>query len=183
MVKIKLFCKLIIIYFSNNNMNSNEYVSIINGAILTDLIVIILILSNYITNKSVIKWYRKFNMLAFMLDVLSIALGIIIAKNIYYKIFDKYLFIYFLILVILIQLTHDSLFGMLIYNFPKDKNQIIDVFKEYSDELSYSILFYDALMMILAVLISSFLVTKSFDTNIKLFLFCLYLSPYLLFSV
>jgi len=164
-------------------MNSNEYLSIINGAILTDLIVIILILSNYVKSKSVIKWYRKFNMLAFMLDVLSIALVVIIAKNIYHKIFDKYLFIYFLILVILIQLTHDSLFGMLIYNFPKDKNQIIDVFKEYTNELSYSILFIDALMMTSTVLISSFLVTKSFDTNIKLFLFCLYLSPYLLFSI
>ena len=164
-------------------MNSNEYLPIINGAIITDLVAIILILFKFVKTKSLIKWYRKFHILAFMADILSITLGMIIAKNIYYKIFDKYLLLYFIILVVLVQLTHDSLFGLFVYKFPKNKSQIIDIFKDYSDELSYSILFYDSSMMVLTVLISSFLVTQSFNTNMTIFLFCLYLLPYLLLSI
>ena len=164
-------------------MNSNEYLPIINGAIITDFVAIILILSKFVKTKSLIKWYRQFHILAFMADILSIALGVIIAKNIYYKIFDKYLLLYFIILVVLVQLTHDSLFGLFVYKFPKNKSQIIDIFKDYADELSFRILFYDASMMVLTVFISSFLVTQSFNTNMTIFLFCLYLLPYLLLSI
>jgi hypothetical protein len=166
----------------SNFYNVNDYLYILNAAIIVDLIVIYLSNINYIKSVSLKKWYRLFGLSAFIADVFSIIIGIILARFFYSMIFKKYYLILFIILAVIIQLIHDLLFYKLFSLVKKGTNKMLDVFKEYANEMSYKILIADAEMIISTCIISSILANFSININIFLFIILFYLTQYFIYN-
>ena len=166
-----------------NFNNINDYLPIITSALIVDMIVLIQIIAGYINIKSLNTWYNKFNLLAVVADVLSIVIIIIIARFLYFYFFKQYSLLQFLLLVCVVQLTHDLLFSAFFYSVPRNKSAILDVFKDYANEVGVKILFADAAMMISTVLLASYL--SKFDKNINIIvaIVSFYILPYLLYSI
>ena len=131
------------------------------------------------TIKSAQKWYVKFGLGAYLADVLALMIGFLIAHFIYPFLFKKYNFIYFLILVVIVQLIHDILFGLFLQQY-KGNSEIFKVFQEYAKEVGYVILAGDAAMILSTAILYKLL--ESYN-NTVLAIVLLYVSPYFLYSV
>ena len=152
--------------------------ALLNAALITDLIIILLLIYGYLPTMTLKTWYMKFGLGALLADVLSLVLFFLIAKFIYPFLFDKYNLLYFLVVIVGVQTTHDLLFGLFLDQYT-GKRDILNVFKGYKNELGYRILIADSLMAISTVLLEKFLPYN----NIVLTIVLLYVSPYILFSV
>jgi hypothetical protein len=84
-------------------------------------------------------------------------------------------------LCVAIQIFFDFLFFMLFTLIPRGSNDMLDYFKGYSKEMGAYALLGDSLLVIFAVVLSAFLNTKSFDTNIILLILSIYLTPYFIY--
>lgn len=172
-------------YLANisNFNNTKDYLPIITGALIVDLVIILLAVISIINSKSLNNWYNQFGPSAVLADVLSIVIGIILARFLYPFIFKKYSLLQFLFLTVLIQITHDLLFAILFNSIPRGNSNILDVFKDYALEVGFKILLIDAAMMISTIILSSYLSKFNSNTIIILFIIILYISPYLLYSI
>jgi hypothetical protein len=159
-----------------------NFLSLLNAALATDLIVVSLALAGYLNSKSLMIWYKKFGLGAVIADVLILVIGFIIAFYIYNYFFKTYNIFYFIMIIILVQITHDSLFGLFINNY-KGNSPILNVFKLYAKEVGYKILIVDALMLISTVLIEKYLSSMSKTFNIITLIVLVYITPYLIFSI
>jgi len=162
--------------------NTNDYLPLLNGVLITDLVVISLLNTGFIKSKVLRKWYTQYNLSAVIADVLIILIGLIIARAIYYYIFDKFSIIKFIFVAVLVQIAHDILFYIFFQNVPRGTNQMLDTFKDYANDVSYKAILSDSGMMILACLISSYLANKSANVNIIVLIIFIYLLPYLLYN-
>lgn len=160
--------------------NIADYLPIIAAILIVDIIGIVLLYSNIIESKFLQIWYQKFLLSAVLADVLVIFLVVIIARAIYYYIFNKFSIINFIIVMLVIQITHDILFYIMITIIPRNSNKIIDVFKDYADEVSYKAIIGDSAMIIATGLIASYLANFSANTNIIILVVFLYLLQYVL---
>lgn len=151
--------------------------ALLNAALITDLIIILLLIYGYLPTITLKTWYMKFGLGALLADVLSLMLFFLIAKFIYPFVFKQYNLLYFLVLIVGVQTTHDLLFGLFLDQYT-GKSEILNVFKSYKKELGPAILIADSLMAISTALLEKFLAP-----NLVLTLVLLYVSPYLLFSV
>jgi len=163
--------------------NIQDYIPIINGAIITDLIVIFLVIQKQIKSISLREWYNKYGLSGVLADVLSIVIGVLITRFIYPFIFNKFHLFLFICLAVFIQCIHDLLFAKLFYTIPKGKSQILDTFKRYADENGWQILLADALMMISTILLASLLSSFGQNSNLVMLIVVLYLIPYFLYSI
>lgn len=164
----------------------NDWWYLIPATILVDCIV--LFLTKYPGSqpqfrvRSLHKWYRQFGIVAVMSDVLSILIGIMIARYIYTALHLNG-WISFLAILIAVQLCHDIFFyTYVILPLPKGHNQMIDVFKEYAQENGTMILGADALMMLASVLIGSFLQTIPAHYTLATTFLTLYALTYILYT-
>ena len=163
--------------------NVSNYLPILNGIIITDLFVLGNVVLKKIKSSFLIEWYKKYDILAIMADVLSIMIGIIIARFLYSFLFKKFNIFLFCCLAVSIQLFHDILFVFLFNIIPRGKSNILDTFKDYGKELGFIILFADASMVISSILLGSLLSNLSLNANIILLIILLYITPYLLYSI
>ena len=145
--------------------NINDYLPIITAIIIVDIIGIVLSYSN-MSGKYLRIWYQQFLLSAVLADVLVIFLVVIIARAIYYYVFDTFSIINFIIVMLVIQITHDILFYLMINIIPRGANKMIDLFKDYADEVSYKAIIGDSIMIIATGLIASYL--ANFDANINI---------------
>ena len=162
--------------------NISDYLALLNGVLITDLLFIILSNLRIIDSKVLRRWYWSYNIGAVIADVLIILIVLIITRYIYYNIFEKFSIIRFIILAVVIQIIHDILFYILITIIPRGINKMIDTFKDYAAEISYYAIIGDSCMMITACLISYYLVNQNTNTNIITLIVFLYLMPYLLYN-
>ena len=128
------------------------------------------------------QWYSQYNLSAVIADVLIILIGLIITRAIYYYVFDSFSILKFIILAVLVQITHDILFYVLFSNIPRGVNKMIDTFKDYATDVSYKAILADSGMMIMSCLIAFYLVNKNTNTNIIVLISFVYLLPYLLYN-
>jgi hypothetical protein len=172
------------IFKNISNFNDvSDYIPILNGVIITDLFVILLLLRKFI-NSSVLKnWYRDFSLGAVIADVLIIFIGIIIARFIYPYIFDTYSLINFIGLVVVVQVIHDILFYKFVTSVPRGVSKILDVFKDYGKEVGFKAILSDSAMMISSVLIASYLKGQTLNTNIIVLIVSIYFVPYFIYSI
>jgi len=172
-------------YFSDISKFSRttDYLPILNAAMIVDMIVILMLERGFIRSKTLREWYNKFHLGAFIADVLSLVIGVVIARFIYTYFGLSWSLLLFLIVVVLVQLTHDLVFSALFYNVPRGVSSILDVFKDYANELGPRILLADSQMMIGTVLLGSLFASMSTNTNIVILIFASYMVPYFLFSV
>lgn len=165
-----------------NFSNTKDYLPLLNGVIITDLFVILLSNMKVINSKVLIKWYSSYNLSAVIADVLIILIGLIITRAVYYYIFDSFSIIKFVLLAIVVQITHDILFYFLFKNVPRGMNRMLDTFKDYAGEVSYKAILADSGMMVMAALIASYLAGESLNKNIIILIIIIYLLPYLLYN-
>lgn len=161
----------------------SNYLPIISAAIITDMIVIFLFKNGIIKSNILGKWYSMYGFSAGLADVLSIVIGIIIARFLYFKFFTKENLLFFIGLTILVQVTHDLLFYQLFKAIPRGASKIMDVFKDYANENGYKILIADSLMMISTVLLATYFSSFNDNTNTILFIISLYTIVYFIHSL
>lgn len=167
----------------SNFNNVSDYLPIIAAALIVDMVVLFRIDLGYINIKSLNTWYNKFGLLAVIADVLSIVIGIIIARFLYPFIFSQYSLIMFLLLTCMVQITHDVSFALLFNSIPRNKSQILDVFKDYGKEVGIAILMVDSIMMVSTILLGSYFASLQINSVIVIFIISLYILPYLLYSI
>ena len=172
---------LVILFIKIIWFNYMNYISLLNAAFITDLLVISFVLFGYIQSNTLKTWYRKFGLAAFLSDTLILVIGYLIAQFIYPFIFKKYNLLYFLGLVVLVQLTHDLLFGVIVNQY-KGKSDILNVFKSYIKEVGPIILAADAAMVLSTALLQKVLEPYK-EANIVLLIVLTYLAPYFIYSV
>jgi hypothetical protein len=166
-----------------NFYNTSDYLPILNAALIVDLIVVLMLQKGIIKSKVLAKWYRSFHLGAFMADVLSLVIGVVIARFIYTFFGLKWNILLFLVIAVLVQLCHDLIFAKFFYTVPRGLSAILDVFKDYANELGLVILRADAEMIIGTVLLGSLLSNMNLNNNIILLIFVSYMVPYFIFSV
>jgi len=162
--------------------NINDYLPIFNAVLITDLFVISLLNTNVFQSQVLRQWYSQYNLSAVIADILIILIVLIITRAIYYYIFDSFSIMNFIILAVILQITHDVLFYGFFSNIPRGVNKMIDTFKDYAKEISYKAILADSGMMIMSCLIASYLVNQNTNNNIIVLISFLYLLPYLLYN-
>lgn len=130
-------------------MKSHSLLSLVFSAILVDtLIGYYLLLSNR-GGTYIREWYNQFTIGAYIMDVLSIVVGTFLASllsnNIYYQI----------PIVVIIGLLHDTTFGFFVKK-AQTESKIINLFKNYANELGPRILIVDAIMLVATLLFSNY---------------------------
>lgn len=168
----------------SNFNNMNDYLPILNGAILADIVIIILLYyTNIFGDKKTLKgWYEKYRLSAVIADVLILVIGIILARYIYSKIFKKYSIFKFLFLILIIQIIHDLIFYFLIIKpLPRGTNNMIDLFKDYGKETKAGAILGDSFMIIISVLFTALFANMNSNKNIILLICLLYSIPYVLY--
>ena len=165
-----------------NFNNVSDYLPLFTAVLITDLFVILLLNTGIIKSLVLNKWYSQYNLSAVIADVLIILIGLIITRAIYYYIFDEFSIIKFICVAVIVQIIHDILFYILFSNIPRGVNKMLDIFKDYANEVSYKAILADSGMIIMACLIASYLVNKTLNTNLIILIISVYLLPYLLYN-
>ena len=165
-----------------NFSNTNDYIPLFNGVMITDLFVILLLNMGIIKSRVLREWYDKYNLSAVMADVLIIMIGLIIARYVYYSIFKEFSIIKFVFVAIIVQIIHDILFYVFFSSVPRGMNQMIDTFKDYAKDVSYKAILSDSGMMVMAAFIASYLANQSANTNMIVMIVSFYFLPYLLYN-
>ena len=164
----------------SNFNNVNNYLPILNGCICSDIIIIFLLYNGVFNSIFLKKWYKKYQLSAFIADVLILVIVIIITRFLY-----KYFFVSFNIwkftgLALIIQIIHDILFYLFFASVPRGYNGMLDFFKDYAKEVKAGAILGDSFMMIIACLLSSIFATYSLNTNIIILIIATYFIPYLI---
>ncbi len=162
--------------------NIDDYLPIITAILIVDMIVMILSITNVISSKYIKIWYQKFFLSAVLADVLVIFIVVILARAIYYYIFDKFSITNFILVMLALQITHDILFYIIISIIPRDANKMIDIFQDYANEMSYGAIIGDSMMIIAIGLIASYLANFEANTNIIILIVFLYFLQFILYS-
>ena len=130
-------------------MKSHSLLSLVFSAILVDTIIGYYLLLSNRGGKYIKEWYKQFTIGAYIMDILSIIIGTYLAtltsNNIYYQI----------IAVTIIGLIHDTTFGFFV-NKIQTESKIINLFKNYANELGPVILIVDAFMLVSTLLLSNY---------------------------
>ena len=162
--------------------NTEDYLPIITAILIVDFIIITLTFTNILSSTFLKKWYQTFLLSAVLADILIILIGFIITRAVYPYIFDEFTILQFLIVMLMVVLIHDILFYLLIITIPKGVNKMIDMFKDYADEVSYFAILGDSAMIIAAVLIAGYIAHFEENTNIIIFVVFAYLLQYIIYN-
>jgi hypothetical protein len=163
--------------------NVSDYLPILNGALITDLFVIALIISGTIKSVTLKEWYHKYGLAAVLGDVLILVIGVIIVRAIYYLVFSKFSIVAFVGLAVIVQLIHDLSFAQMMNVIPRGRSMIIDTFKDYGKEMGGLILIADALMISGTAILGSLLASSSLNINIIVLIVAIYLVPYFIYTL
>jgi hypothetical protein len=164
-----------------SNFNKvSDYLPILNGALLSDLLIIFFAYHGIINSFYLRKWYKKYQLSAVVADVLILVIGIIIARFLYKYIFDTFSIVKFTGLAVVIQVIHDILFYLFFQSLPLGYNAMLDFFKDYAKEKGGMAIVGDSVMMILACISSSYFETVSLNSNIILLVIFSYFVPYMI---
>lgn len=170
-------------FFADISKSANliNYIPILTSSIIVDLIVMFITL-NFASSIYLKKWYKTYNLAAVLADVLSVVIGILIARYIYSYFFKEWSIWKFLLIVLGVQIIHDILFYNIFTLIPRGKSAIMDLFKDYAKELGGFAIFGDSLIIIGTVLIASLLASLDIGINLFILAWALYLIPYFVYS-
>lgn len=170
-------------YPIHNFNNIYDYLAILNGSLVADIIIIFMLYYTKLFNSKFLKnWYESYRLSAVLADVLILMIGIILARLVF-KYFNWSWNIYkFIVIVLIIQIIHDILFYILFTSIPRGTNNMIDLFKDYSKEVGIGAIVGDSFMMLIATLLASYFNSLSLNSNIILLISSCYLLPYILYT-
>jgi uncharacterized protein YacL len=166
-------------YFSN----TSDYLSILNAALVTDLLFIFLLIFGVYHTKILEQWYKKYTLAAVIQDTLILVIGVIIARFLYKPIFgEEFSLIKFTLLAVLIQMIHDIFFYFFFTWIPKGKNHMMDTFKLYAKEVKFNAILADSCMMALTSFLSAYFASFSANINLILLILTIYIIPYAVYT-
>lgn len=162
-----------------------EYVPILTANIFADLLIIWITFSKVLGGgkswQILTKWYKKYRLSAMMADILIGVIYLLIARQVVdYMNMDISLF-GFGVLAVIIQIICDLLFYVVFTIIPKNHNDMLDLFKDWAAYAKLDALWGDSILVLVGVVLSSYLNTLSFDTNIFILIFSMYLIPYIIY--
>ena len=132
------------------------------------------------------KWYTDYGLIASISDITIILIGILSARLIYtYFLRDSYGWSapLFIGLLLIVQLIHDLLFYLfVILPIPQGRNAIIDLFKTYAKELSWTVYVGDAIMVVSSAAIAMALKNYGDSITSSSAIAALYSLTYILFT-
>lgn len=167
----------------SNFSNTSDYLSILNGALVTDVLFMFFLIFGLIHSKFLEQWYRKFRIAAGAEDVLILVIGVIITRFLYKYIFGNHFSILlFIILAVIVQVIHDILFYLFITWIPKGKNNMMDTFKLYAKEVNYHAILADSCMITLTSLLSSYFASLNLNSNLIILILTVYMVPYIVYT-
>ena len=162
-----------------------EYVPILTANIFADLLIIWITFSKVLGGgkswQILTKWYKKYRLSAMMADILIGVIYLLIARQVVdYMNMDISLF-GFGVLAVIIQIVCDMFFYLVFTIIPKNHNDMLDLFKDWAAYAKLDALWGDSILVLVGVVLSSYLNTLSFDTNIFILIFSMYLIPYIIY--
>ena len=166
-------------------LTTTNYLSIVNGALITDILVIILLIQGGINSKVLIDWYKTYNLSAVIADVLIIVIGVLLARLFYPYVYGAnaaFSLLKFIILAVGIQITHDLLFNSIITAIPRGANRMVDTFKAYAKEVGVKAIVSDSAMMIVTCLFANYFANKAPSVTTVAFIVSVYCVPYLIYT-
>tara|TARA_A100001015_G_scaffold303440_1_gene393088 strand:+ start:1110 stop:1586 length:477 start_codon:yes stop_codon:yes gene_type:complete len=128
--------------------------NIIVSAILVDTIIAFYVLISKRGGRYIREYYKELGLSAYAMDILSITFGVYIALSLSKNFWQQ------LLLVVIVGLIHDVSFGYFLKNI-NAKGPILSLFKNYAKEWGAYILWVDASMLLLTLIIS-YLLTRNF---------------------
>lgn len=168
-----------------NYKDKFEYVPILTSNIYADLLIILVTFSGVLgISKSwqvLSKWYKKYRLSAMIADILIGVIYLLIARYIVYNFKLNVNLFEFGVLSVIIQLIFDFLFYLFFMMVPKGSNHMLDLFKSWAKFASLDALWGDSILVLVGVVLSSFLNTQSFNTNIFTLILGCYLIPYIIY--
>jgi hypothetical protein len=166
-------------------MKDLSFLSLLNGAIITDLLFMSFLLLGWMPSATLAAWYRDFGIGAMIVDILILVLIVLLAYYLYPYVFGQsYSILKFSTLAVGLQLIHDGLFSLFFYSFPRNANRLVSIMQRYMSQHGLRILIADALM-VLSTIGFQYLFSGAFQQTGQTILTILlvYLSPYFVFSV
>lgn len=135
-------------------------------------------------------WYTNFKWSAIILDVLSVLIGFYLAKFTYKYLIknniinEKNYIIKFLIILLIIQISHDFLFYFTtLKNAVKGKNKIIDELVTYANNVKTGAVIGDSFMYLISIPILFYFVNNNnSEVNTFISIVSLYLIGYFLYQ-
>lgn len=161
----------------------SDYLPILNGSIVADLIVLFIVYyTRYFNSRELMKWYETYRLSAVIADVLILVIGIVLARAVFTYFNLSWNIWKFIAVVLSIQVIHDYLFYMMFQSIPRGTNHMFDLFKDYAKEVGVGAILGDSFMIAIAVLLSSYFAGFSLHTNILLLICSVYCIPYILYT-
>lgn len=162
-----------------------EYVPILTANIFADLLIIWITFSKVLGGgkswQILTKWYKKYRLSAMMADIIIGVIYLLIARQLVdYMNMDISLF-GFGVLAVIIQIVCDMFFYLVFTIIPKNHNDMLDLFKDWAAYAKLDALWGDSILVLVGVVLSSYLNTLSFDTNIFILIFSMYVIPYIIY--
>ena len=158
-----------------------KILSILNGCLLSDIIIIGFTMSNIIHSNYLVKWYQNLRLSAVIMDTLILVIGILIAEYLYPLFFSQFHLMWFLLLVLCVQIIHDILFYFLFSQFSPKQSFIMDLFQKYAIESGWKAILGDSVMIIMATLFSFMFQRFSQKINIISLIVMVYVMPFFLY--
>ena len=171
-------------YFKDisNFNNTSDYLAILNGSLIADVIIILMVFFGFFKSKFLKEWYLKVNFFAVVADVLILVIGAILTRYFYPMIFKEWSIVKFTGLFVIIQVIHDILFYLFFDKIvPRGSNVVFDMFKDYAKEVGGGAILGDSFMVVMTALLSSLLASQSLNTNIIILILASYILPYVIY--
>tara|TARA_B100000963_G_C22549496_1_gene636072 strand:+ start:404 stop:880 length:477 start_codon:yes stop_codon:yes gene_type:complete len=130
------------------------------SAIIVDTVIGYYLLITKRGGRYIKEWYKTFTIGAYTMDVLSIVIGTYIATSLTNNVYKQLLF------VIIVGLIHDISFGVFLSK-TNVKSTVLDLFRNYANELGTTILIVDAFMLVSTILLAHFLKSTLSISNIS----------------
>jgi len=130
-------------------MKNHDILSLTLSAIVIDTIIGYYLLLSNRGGVYIREWYNKFNIGAYIMDILSIIIGTYLSTKFSDTIFMQ------IVSVVIIGLVHDITFGYFVNKIKAD-SKILTLFKNYANELGTTILLVDAFMLVSTLIFSNY---------------------------
>lgn len=167
-----------------NFANPKIYLPIFTSAALVDTLGLFVWRYTSLPASPINKWYDTFGITAYMIDVLSIMLGVVLTQMATYAVGGSWSPLFFCAISVVIQMIHDVFFGVVVVpNFPRGHNSVMDLMKEYVKiKNAEGILLVDAIYMICASVFTMMLYNVQPWVSWFMLLWILYITGYVLYT-
>ena len=137
---------------------------------------------SYPRDATISKWYDKFGLVAYMMDVASIVIGVLITQHVYPLVSSAWNPALFCAIAVGVQQVHDIVFAQLLTG-ASSTNDILVLLQEYATQAgAWKILVADGVYMILTSLLAMFLYSQKPYVSTHLLALTLYVTGYALYN-